>query len=754
MNSSPFWTDLTVTGPRIHQAGDTLDLTDAAVRLVGGQSGGGKPFHLELVVNGEPIGLTDPHTGLLRPHPQLQDLAAALRDTGDPDQLAIAERVEELAERGVLALIQPAEPSPENEPLHQTSPIEEIREVPLAGAELGLSIAAGIVIRPVLVIRTPEQTTQVELAHPLTGTVQPAGELTALADTIEAIGTADARHTADQIRQVAGWRQLPRDFQLVIDVGAGPAPAQPATPSRPKLIIDSPRRARWHTLRMLLFIPLSILTCLTSFNVGALSRGEQTRAEVRRTGTALVTGCHTAGPISQYGLGMWTTCTAQVSWSDGTTETRTADRNFFTSEEVGKQIDVGEIRAGCRSGCKDFLIREERPVNGGYIAAFLALVVLSVVLAMLGFNSRAALRYWRRRRKLPTQPGRSSPDRPLTGRLVRINRIDEVTRTAPEYARSALAAALDLDQGTLTFPAAYPIHLNLASVRLTCQIHPNNMLNLDLVVDGQTIALFDQYDGVLRDEPELTALATALRDTGVPEQRRSAEALETLADRGVVALLPPGEQSTLANTEWNTLSATDNPTKARRRYHATIAFGSLRTYLGLTLAVTAGWQATGLLADGGSALMRPALQSIALTAVASLGAFLLLRSSVRRIRTLLSPARIDGDSVLDRGRRAALRDTPSQVTVVGGSRRGFGWFGPWPVLPVLIVTPLSGPVIRVPLADPATGALLPAAELTRLAGLLPNPTTVRHIWELVRWRRLTELAEPVVIDSNRDRWPS
>src|SRR6266540_2359094 len=67
---------------------------------------------VRLLVSGTAIELTDPVTGILREGSELTRLAEALRLTGSPAHAPIAERLGQLADRGLVAACEPAEPEP------------------------------------------------------------------------------------------------------------------------------------------------------------------------------------------------------------------------------------------------------------------------------------------------------------------------------------------------------------------------------------------------------------------------------------------------------------------------------------------------------------------------------------------------------------------------------------------------------------------------------------------------------------------
>jgi hypothetical protein len=64
--------------------------------------------------------------------------------------------------------------------------------------------------------------------------------------------------------------------------------------------------------------------------------------DAKREGTAKVTACVSHGPISRKGFGTWESCTATISWADGTTDRITAGP-VFTSADIGNEVRVGDL---------------------------------------------------------------------------------------------------------------------------------------------------------------------------------------------------------------------------------------------------------------------------------------------------------------------------------------------------------------------------------------------------------------------------
>jgi hypothetical protein len=64
--------------------------------------------------------------------------------------------------------------------------------------------------------------------------------------------------------------------------------------------------------------------------------------DARRLGTARVTRCVEAGPVSNKGFGYWDSCTATVTWDDGGADRLTIGV-VFTSTDVDKDVRVGDL---------------------------------------------------------------------------------------------------------------------------------------------------------------------------------------------------------------------------------------------------------------------------------------------------------------------------------------------------------------------------------------------------------------------------
>jgi Family of unknown function (DUF6346) len=146
----------------------------------------------------------------------------------------------------------------------------------------------------------------------------------------------------------------------------------------------------------IVLLPFSILIAVTAGNVGQLSHGERASKTVVRTGKAAVETCERHGPISGYGLGIWTTCDITVTWADGTIEQRKTDHGLFTADEQGGTFEVGEIHLGNKGGegYQRLLVRDARPQNGAYIAAMIALYLTAFVTFCLSLERLS--RWWRR----------------------------------------------------------------------------------------------------------------------------------------------------------------------------------------------------------------------------------------------------------------------------------------------------------------------------------------------------------------------
>lgn len=397
MNRIVGWRDWSVSGHRIVCQGREVDLSGDRICLLGGCSGLA-PLQLHLIVDKIGIALTEPGQGLLCPPDLLAALAAALATVDAAPQRAIAEQLSRLATEGALSLVEPAAPAPNRPHLSQDDPVAALAATTLTDARIGVTITGSLVIRPVLVVVGSDGATTVDLAHPTTGSVQPTERLSALATLVEAIGTSEAVLAGEQIRTLSTWQRIDEQYLLVIDIGTGPRPAPSDTTrsSNPKPpLITTARQARWHLARLALLPILALLMAAGSYTCEILT-GEHPDGSVVRAGTALVTGCHTDGPISRQGLGYLTTCTVTITWSDETTQTRSAGHSLFSAEEVGTRVGVGELRTGCLTGCHDILVRWPEQAHGWYGLATLILVALALAALLAANTSRRALRDWRR----------------------------------------------------------------------------------------------------------------------------------------------------------------------------------------------------------------------------------------------------------------------------------------------------------------------------------------------------------------------
>ena len=64
--------------------------------------------------------------------------------------------------------------------------------------------------------------------------------------------------------------------------------------------------------------------------------------DAQRQGTAQVTSCVRHGPISNKGFGYWDSCTATITWDDGSTDRATVGA-VFTSADLGTDVRVGDL---------------------------------------------------------------------------------------------------------------------------------------------------------------------------------------------------------------------------------------------------------------------------------------------------------------------------------------------------------------------------------------------------------------------------
>ncbi|SDN43709.1 DUF6346 domain-containing protein [Allokutzneria albata] len=60
-------------------------------------------------------------------------------------------------------------------------------------------------------------------------------------------------------------------------------------------------------------------------------------------GTAVAQSCVDVGPVSSNGFGTYARCTAEVSWENGTRETREFDGSELTAKDVGQAVRVVRV---------------------------------------------------------------------------------------------------------------------------------------------------------------------------------------------------------------------------------------------------------------------------------------------------------------------------------------------------------------------------------------------------------------------------
>lgn len=64
--------------------------------------------------------------------------------------------------------------------------------------------------------------------------------------------------------------------------------------------------------------------------------------DAQRRGRAEVTSCRRHGPVSNMGFGYWDSCTATITWDDGSTD-RSTYGPVFTTADIGTQVRVGDL---------------------------------------------------------------------------------------------------------------------------------------------------------------------------------------------------------------------------------------------------------------------------------------------------------------------------------------------------------------------------------------------------------------------------
>lgn len=178
----------------------------------------------------------------------------------------------------------------------------------------------------------------------------------------------------------------------------------------------SGRTALRYLLIGLLALPIAGLTFATASSVATLAHRERTEpVELVRTGVASVHSCVRYGPVSRYGFGTWYTCRSTVAWSDGSVEAAGTEHNFFQGDEVGQNIQVGQIRTRAENGdYHPVLIRAEWPNNSTFIveAIAMSLVAALVLLAGIGYVLAGIVATWSWRRSLALDRARLARDQP------------------------------------------------------------------------------------------------------------------------------------------------------------------------------------------------------------------------------------------------------------------------------------------------------------------------------------------------------
>jgi hypothetical protein len=88
-----------------------------------------------------------------------------------------------------------------------------------------------------------------------------------------------------------------------------------------------------------------------------------------------VTSCVDNGPVSNKGFGYWQSCTATITWDDGSTD-RTIVGAVFRSSDIGSDVRVGDL--GDYRTSKE-LVRADAPYRPwlswiGYLVGIVAFV--------------------------------------------------------------------------------------------------------------------------------------------------------------------------------------------------------------------------------------------------------------------------------------------------------------------------------------------------------------------------------------------
>ena len=116
--------------------------------------------------------------------------------------------------------------------------------------------------------------------------------------------------------------------------------------------------------------------------------------DAQRQGKAQVTSCVRHGPISAKGFGYWETCTATITWDNGSTDRATVSA-VFRSSDIGRDVRVGDL--GTYRTSKQ-LARADAPHRPWLAWLGYAVGVIAFVPALIAVLSIRELLRFRRRR--------------------------------------------------------------------------------------------------------------------------------------------------------------------------------------------------------------------------------------------------------------------------------------------------------------------------------------------------------------------
>lgn len=94
----------------------------------------------------------------------------------------------------------------------------------------------------------------------------------------------------------------------------------------------------------LIILAVGVALTLSGFGVGTLFGVATWGSSIVNRGTAVARTCEYGGPFESGSIGWWWTCQADVTWQDGTHESRTFRNSQLTGDDIGRPVDVVERR--------------------------------------------------------------------------------------------------------------------------------------------------------------------------------------------------------------------------------------------------------------------------------------------------------------------------------------------------------------------------------------------------------------------------